>query len=88
LTEEFGRRDNRAKTLKALAEQAQTKGLESALRIAPGASGRLIADPACLRQILVNLLGKAKKFTKRGEVRSRWTKSSPGRPRSMTRLLS
>ena len=47
---------------------AQQKGLELVLRVAPDTPRHLLGDAGRVRQVLVNLLGNALKFTDRGHV--------------------
>ncbi|MBC7818879.1 MAG: PAS domain S-box protein, partial [Planctomycetaceae bacterium] len=65
---EFLLRDSLGETLRALAHRADSKGLELAAHIAPDVPDALIGDGGRLRQIVVNLVGNAIKFTERGEV--------------------
>ena len=54
--------------LKPLAVRASEKGLEIVDDIGSDVPRRIVGDPGRLRQILVNLLGNAVKFTEHGEI--------------------
>lgn len=65
---EFHLRDMLGETMQALAVRAHKKGLELACRITPDVPDTLVGDAGRLRQIVVNLVGNAVKFTEQGEV--------------------
>ena len=65
---DFDLRDALGDTLKTLSLRAHQKGLELALHVAPEVPQRVEGDPTRLRQIVVNLVSNAIKFTEHGEV--------------------
>jgi len=65
---DFNLHDMLGNTMKTLAPRASAKGLELVYRTPPSVPRDLVGDPGRLRQILVNLVGNAIKFTERGEV--------------------
>lgn len=64
----FNLQDTMGEMMRALALRAQEKGLELAYDVDPNIPEYLVGDPGRLRQILVNLVGNAIKFTSEGEV--------------------
>ena len=67
-TIDFAFREDLEDTLYMLAHRAHQKGLELACRIASDVPDALKGDPNRLRQVMLNLIGNAIKFTSAGEV--------------------
>jgi signal transduction histidine kinase/DNA-binding response OmpR family regulator len=65
---DFSLRDTLESSLKGLALQARRKGLELSGKVPADVPDNLQGDPTRLRQIVVNLIGNALKFTSQGEV--------------------
>jgi signal transduction histidine kinase/DNA-binding response OmpR family regulator len=65
---DFNLRDCAEETLKTFASQARERGLELLCDIAPEVPELVEGDPGRLRQIILNLVGNAMKFTHQGEV--------------------
>jgi signal transduction histidine kinase/DNA-binding response OmpR family regulator len=65
---EFSLREALANAMKLLALRGRDKGLELVLDVAADVPERIFADDARLRQVLINLVGNAIKFTQQGEV--------------------
>ena len=65
---EFSLRDRLGDAIRSLAFRAHSKGLELACRIDPAAPDLLVGDANRVRQVIVNLVGNAIKFTKHGQI--------------------
>jgi PAS domain S-box-containing protein len=65
---EFSLAETLGDTMKALAVRATRKQLELAMHLAADVPPVLVGDPGRLRQVVINLVGNALKFTEQGEV--------------------
>ena len=64
----FSLSDHLEKVIEMVAPRAHEKSLTLEYEIAPNVSNALVGDPTRLRQVLLNLLGNAIKFTESGKV--------------------
>ena len=64
----FNFREFMDESLKIMGMKSHEKGIELAYRIAPGTPNHILGDPIRLRQVLLNLVDNAIKFTDEGEV--------------------
>jgi PAS domain S-box-containing protein len=64
----FSLNDHLEKVIEMVAPRAHEKGLTLTCEIDPGVNTDLMGDPTRLRQVLLNLLGNAIKFTRAGGV--------------------
>jgi PAS domain S-box-containing protein len=65
---EFKLRDVLEDAMRVLAPRAQQKGIELACHVDSHVPDSLVGDPLRLRQVIVNLVGNAIKFTEQGEA--------------------
>jgi len=82
---EFSLESTLRDTMKALAMRAHQKHLELMLHVAPDVPDRVLGDPGRLRQVIVNLVGNAIKFTNQGEIEVA-VQCEPGASSGQTRL--
>jgi PAS domain S-box-containing protein len=73
---EFNLRDTLEPTLRTLVLRAHEKSLALNYQVRPEVPETLVGDPGVLRQIVVNLVGNAIKFTEHGEVNVRVERES------------
>lgn len=64
----FDLRESLGEAMKSLSFRAHQKGLELVYEVQPNVPEALVGDPTRIRQVLINLVGNAIKFTEQGEI--------------------
>ena len=64
----FNLKESLGESLRIVATKAHEKNLELAYRVDPDVPEMIIGDPSRVRQIVLNLIGNAVKFTDKGEI--------------------
>jgi signal transduction histidine kinase/CheY-like chemotaxis protein len=85
---EFGLSDCVNDCLRLLAVRAAEKRIELAVDIHPDVPDLVIGDPGRLRQILMNLVGNALKFTERGGVTVQVSRQEPTGPHTLHFMIA
>jgi signal transduction histidine kinase len=67
-------------------EKAEKQGIELIVRYAPGLPQRVVADAGRIRQVLLNLVGNALKFTDKGHVMVSLERADAGGPLAQIRF--
>lgn len=73
-------------TLRMMHIQAESKGLNLVSRISPTTPFNIIGDPHHLRQVLINLIGNAIKFTEKGSIELRVNTASENKTNTSIRF--
>jgi signal transduction histidine kinase/CheY-like chemotaxis protein/ligand-binding sensor domain-containing protein len=74
---EFDLLDSMEETIRTLAWRADDRGVELTCEVAADVPGRITGDPTRLRQVVLNLVGNALKFTDKGEVAVEVRRAAP-----------
>ncbi|HKK72851.1 MAG TPA: ATP-binding protein [Candidatus Krumholzibacteria bacterium] len=82
----FGVRDLFERSLASVDAIARDKGLDLSLHVDPSVPAALVGDPHRIRQVLLNLVGNALKFTNSGRVRVDCERTSRGDDRMWLRV--
>ncbi len=83
----FSTRDHLAEVVRPLAMRAEQKGLEVVCHVLPSVPSVVVGDPGRLRQVIVNLVGNAIKFTPRGQILVQVVVESAGDRTSMLHYI-
>jgi two-component system sensor histidine kinase/response regulator len=65
----FGLRDTVHGIAKLMGPRAEEKGIDFEYQVSQAVPDRLVGDPGRLRQVILNLIGNAIKFTDRGQIK-------------------
>jgi two-component system sensor histidine kinase/response regulator len=83
---DFSLRDTLEDALATYAARFHAKSLELILDIRPNVPDALVGDPFRLRQVVLNLIGNALRFTSAGEVTVRVEAATPGEVETLLRF--
>jgi signal transduction histidine kinase/ligand-binding sensor domain-containing protein/ActR/RegA family two-component response regulator len=76
--EEFSLRETLEAAVKIFELQLRAKNLDFRLEVEPGVPASVVGDPDRLRQVVLNLVGNAVKFTERGKIEVHVERESAG----------